>query len=141
MRRIIFVLLGTCMAWQGFAQPAVRRNQAQNSNAASAQPKATDRASLMFPVTQELPSDAAWRRDIYRELDLTKDKNAALYYPVEPTGGRMNLITYLFRLLSDGRIQAYEYKLNGRESFASADKIDVKEIGRASCRERVYDRV
>ena len=28
---------------------------------------------------------AEYRRDIYRELNLTDDANAALYYPVEPT--------------------------------------------------------
>ena len=58
------------------------RTTTANRNAAAQQ--TPSRASLMFPTTVEQPADASWRRDIYRELDLTKDENAALYYPVEP---------------------------------------------------------
>ncbi len=43
--------------------------------------------------------DAPWVREIYRYLDLTKDKNAALYFPESPIGDRMNLFTMIFKLL------------------------------------------
>ena len=52
---------------------------------AKAKSSASDRASLMFPTTAAMPDDVVWKRDIYRQLDLTKDKNAPMYYPVEPT--------------------------------------------------------
>ena len=42
-----------------------------------------------------MPEDVVWKRDIYRQLDLMKDKNAPLYYPVEPIGKQVNLFTYL----------------------------------------------
>ena len=113
------------------AQPAKRRTT--TSNAAAQQGKkqegATDRASLMFPTSDEMPEDVVWRRDIYRQLDLMANKNAPLYYPVEPNGNQVNLFTYIFRLFLTNRIPVYTYKLDGNESFADKDKVtDVKEI-------------
>ena len=115
-----------------FAQPTKRRTT--TSNAAAQQGKtqtkqASDRAALMFPTADEMPEDVVWKRDIYRQLDLMADKNAPLYYPVEPNDKQVNLFTYLFRLFLTGRIPAYTYKLDGNESFAEKDRVtDVKEI-------------
>ena len=82
------------------AQPAKRRVVSPAGAATEqAKPVATDRASLMFPTTASMPEDVVWKRDIYRQLDLTKDKNAPMYYPVEPMGRQVNLFTYLFRLI------------------------------------------
>lgn len=89
---------------------------------------ASDRAALMFPTSDEMPEDVVWRRDIYRQLDLMKDANAPLYYPVEPRGKEQNLFTYLFRLFVSGRIPAYQYKLDGNESFEAKDKADAREL-------------
>ena len=82
----------------------------------------------MFPTTATMPEDVVWKRDIYRQLDLTKDKNAPMYYPVEPMGRQVNLFTYLFRLILTGRINAYTYKLDGNESFDEKDKLAVKDM-------------
>lgn len=90
--------------------------------------KKADRAALMFPTSAEMPEDVVWRRDIYRQLDLLKDANAPLYYPVEPHGKEQNLFTYIFRLWLTGRISAYQYKLDGNESFDAKDKAEVKEL-------------
>lgn len=112
------------------AQPAKRRGT--TAPAATEQQQkpsaATDRASLMFPTTATMPEDVVWKRDIYRQLDLTKDKNAPMYYPVEPMGRQVNLFTYLFRLILTGRITAYTYKLDGNESFDEKDKLAVKDM-------------
>ena len=124
MRRLWFVLLGIMIWGQADAQPARRRAAA----AAAEKEKTVDRASLQFPAALEMPEDVVWRRDVYRQLDLTLDKNAPLYYPVEPSAGKVNLFTYLFDLLLTGKITAYEYKLDGNESFTSRDKVDVKEL-------------
>lgn len=115
------------------AQPAKRRNTPATSKASGTAAKPTaekksDRASLMFPTSAEMPEDVVWRRDIYRQLDLQKDANAPLYYPVEPHGKEQNLFTYLFRLWLTERISAYQYKLDGNESFEAKDKADVKEL-------------
>ena len=70
----------------------------------------------------------SWKRDIYRQLDLTIDKNAPLYYPVEPQGREINLFTLMFRLMLDGKIPVYEYGLDGNESFAEKDQIKPKDF-------------
>lgn len=125
MKRLFFVLLGVALYVQAEAQPARRRVKPNDADKAE---KTIDRASLQFPVAVEVPEDVVWRRDVYRLLDLTLDKNAPLYYPVEPSAGQINLFTYLFDLLLTGKITAYQYKLDGNESFTSRDKVDVKEL-------------
>lgn len=125
------------------AQPAKRRtttsnaaaqagakNDAKGSGATgkTAAATGTDRASLMFPTSASMPEDVVWKRDVYRTLDLTRDKNAPMYYPVEPIGRQVNLFTYLFRLMLTGRINAYTYKLDGNESFEAADKMEVRDV-------------
>lgn len=111
------------------AQPAKRRTVSSNAVAQqSAQKTPTDRASLMFPTSESMPEDVVWKRDVYRQLDLMKDKNAPMYYPVEPMGKQVNLFTYLFRLILTGRVTAYTYKLDGNESFEEKDKMPVKDM-------------
>ena len=75
------------------------------------------RAQISYPTSRQMKEDVVWRRDIYREIDLTQGDNAGLYYPVEPIGSQMNLFTYLFKLVLSGQIKAYEYRLDGNESF------------------------
>ncbi|MBR1379243.1 MAG: gliding motility protein GldN [Bacteroidaceae bacterium] len=103
------------------------RTTTANRNAAAQQ--TPSRASLMFPTTVEQPADASWRRDIYRELDLTKDENAALYYPVEPmANGQVNLFTLLFQLLNTGKIPAYTYDPSGLENFNQDNRMHFKDM-------------
>lgn len=130
MKRILVILIVAMAAGIAMAQPSKRRTTTSNAAAqqGGAQQKATDRASLMFPTSDAMPEDVAWRRDIYRQLDLTKDKNAPLYYPVQPIGKQCNLFTYLFRLLLSGRVNAYDYKITGNESFDPKDKVVVKDF-------------
>lgn len=109
------------------AQPAKSRvarptTQAAKSTASKAA-NAVDRASLMFPSSVDMPEDVVWRRDIYRILNLNKDANAPLYYPVVPNGKNQNLFTYIFRLWMSDRIPVYEYKLDGDESFSKEYQI------------------
>ncbi len=133
MKRLLFIgLAATLLATGAQAQPTKRRTTTSNAVAQSGNPQArqtVDRASLLFPTGEEMPEDVVWKRDIYRQLDLDLDKNAPLYYPVEPIGTQCNLFTYLFRLFLTGRAPAYNYKLDGNESFDAKDKItDVREL-------------
>jgi gliding motility associated protien GldN len=75
-----------------------------------------------------MPEDVVWRRDIYRELDLTKDANAPLYYPVEPQEGRVNLFTLLFQLLNTGKIPAYTYDTSGLENYNKDNRMHFKDM-------------
>ena len=130
MKRILSLITVTLLVASAQAQPAKRRvvsPETPNQEQAT-RPSATDRASLMFPTTDAMPDDVVWKRDIYRQLDLTKDKNAPMYYPVEPMGKQVNLFTYLFRLILTGRVNAYTYKLDGNESFDEKDKLAVKDM-------------
>lgn len=120
-KSFIFILLLHTALLGMSAQPASRR--AQQSKTAAAQKKTststtlTTRAQISLPTAQKMEEDVVWRRDIYREIDLTEGNNAGLYYPVEPVGSQMNLFTYLFKLVLSGQVKAYEYRLDGNESF------------------------
>lgn len=128
---MFLILMVAGLAAGLYAQPAKRR--VTNSNAAAKRGTAarntnTDRAALLFPVKQAMPEDVVWKRDVYRMLDLTKDANAPLYYPVEPRGRQVNLFTYVFHLMLSGRVNAYTYKLDGVESFDKKDRMEVRDV-------------
>lgn len=118
IKAITIVGILALAAMQATAQPAARRTQ-QNSTQqqSTASTTLTTRAQISFPTAQPLKEDVVWRRDIYREIDLTKGANSGLYYPVEPVGSQMNLFTYLFKLVLSGQLKAYEYRLDGNDSF------------------------
>lgn len=121
MKKIFLVILAACFAGMVSAQPAARRKQ-QQQTASNAQ-NITTRAQISYPVAATMDEDVVWRRDIYRVVDLNEDANAGLYYPVEAVGSQMNLFTYLFKLMMRGRINCYEYRLDGNEVFNDASKI------------------
>ena len=128
MKRLLFLTIIALAGLSAAAQPKVRRAQAAAKKAQAASGQMTRRAQLMFPTAIEMPEDVVWRRDIYRSLDLTKDANAALYYPQEPDGDRMNLFTYLFKLILRGQIKAYDYGLDGNENFAASNQVKGKDL-------------
>lgn len=122
MRQIALIGILLCMAMGLSAQPKARR-QAQQAAQKSNANNITTRARIMFPTAATMDEDVVWRRDIYREVDLTQTANAGLYYPVEPTDGKMNLFTYIFKLMLRGAIKVYEYRLDGNESFSDSARV------------------
>lgn len=125
--RIATIALGFSFVLSLVAQPPRRRaEQQQKTEQAQNAPKGT--AYREFPTAQTMPSDAAWRRDLYRSLDLTKEANAILYYPVTPQNGQQNLFTYLFKLLLRKQIKVYDYKLDGNEDFSAKNEVTAKEL-------------
>ena len=128
MKRIITILLAACtLPGMMQAQPAARRQQQQQA-AKQQSSQLTTRAQISFPTQEAMSEDVVWRRDIYREIDITRDENAALYYPVEPVGSQMNLFTYIFKLVMRRSVNAYEYRLDGNEVFNDAAKVNLKSI-------------
>lgn len=123
MKKIITLLFIACVAQWMFAQPAKR--QAEQSAAKQTSTLST-RAQLSFPAQTPMAEDVVWRRDIYRQLDLTQDANACLYYPVEAVGSQVNLFTYIFKLMMTGNIKAYEYRLDGNEVFTDDAQVKLK---------------
>jgi len=126
MKNIILLLMLVGLAQGAFAQPEARRRAQQKAQNKSNANNMTTRAQIMFPTAASMDEDVVWRRDIYRELDLNEDANAPLYYPVEPLGSQVNLFTYIFKLMMQGRIKAYQYKLDGNESFNADDVVKPK---------------
>ena len=127
MKRYLFILISLALAAQLYAQPTARRQQQQQQQARSNADNMTTRARIDFPTAAPMAEDVVWRRDIYRRINLTEDANAGLYYPVEPIGTQMNLFTYIFKLMmrgaKNGGINAYEYRMDGNETFDEKARI------------------
>ena len=118
-----------CLAMQMMAQPARRRTQAKEAEKKEASSMGlSERAKIQYNVTTAMPEEVVWKRDVYRTLDLEKDQNAVLYYPVEPMGEQMNLFTLLFKLLLNDEIPAYEYRLDGTEQLTVANKVKIQDV-------------
>lgn len=107
----------------------VRRNAAAVEAAKSAAATGvTERMQHRFETTRDVgDADRAWMRVIYRQLDLDKGANSALYYPVDVIDGDENLFRIIMRLLMDNRLAAYEY-LDGREIFDDKYRIEVRDL-------------
>lgn len=126
MKRILIIALLACLSVDTLmAQPAARRRE-QAQQAQQKDQSLSVRAQISFPTQKAMDEDVVWRRDIYRELSLTDDANAGLYYPVEPVGSQMNLFTYIFKLVLRRAVPAYEYRLDGNEVFDDASKLNLK---------------
>lgn len=129
--KLVVIIAVSLMGQYAVAQPPARlkENTKKEQRAATqvVNVNMTERAKSQYPATA-IPQDVVWKRDIYRSLDLKNEKNASLYYPVEPMGTNVNLFTYVFRLILDGTITAYKYNINGYESFDEENKIEPKEL-------------
>ena len=129
MKKLLFLTMIMMMAGSALGQPQRSRvqpaEQKQKQNPSSAM---SMRAQLTFPTAVEMPEEVVWRRDIYRELDLTEDANAGLYFPVEPQGRQLNLFTYIFKLAQNGYVPVYEYPTDGSDNFSDEAKVEMKTI-------------
>lgn len=107
---------------------SVRRTRQHSPEAApDKMPALTERAILKNRDNSKEPVQPVWLREMYRIIDLNKDNNAALKYPVQPIGDRVNLFTLLFKLLSENKIVSYAYTDN-TEVFTDAGKIPFEEV-------------
>ena len=129
MKKLLLLTRIMMMAGSATGQPQRSRvqpaEQKQKQNPSSAM---SMRAQLTFPTAVEMPEEVVWRRDIYRELDLTEDANAGLYFPVEPQGRQLNLFTYIFKLAQNGYVPVYEYPTDGSDNFSDEAKVEMKTI-------------
>jgi gliding motility associated protien GldN len=106
------------------AQTTTQQKKAQSSSSM------TRRMQIAYPVALDVPEDVVWRRDIYRELNLSEEANAGLYYPVQPQGKQMNLFTYIFKLAQNNYIPIYEYSIanDGNDVFTDQTKVSLKTV-------------
>lgn len=134
MKRLLFIMMILLVADAAVAQPKKRRNQQTVQAGQTEQQRKSPssamsmRAQISFPTALDIPEEVVWRRDIYRELDLTDDANAGLYFPVEPQGKQLNLFTYIFKLAQNGYIPVYEYPTDGSDNFSSEARVQMQTI-------------
>ena len=130
MKRLVFIMMILLMADAAVAQPKKRRNQQKTEQQQRKSPSSamSMRAQISFPTALDIPEEVVWRRDIYRELDLTDDANAGLYFPVEPQGKQLNLFTYIFKLAQNGYIPVYEYPTDGSDNFSNEARVQMQTI-------------
>lgn len=105
----------------------VRRRSERDKKQTTAGPEITERMQSFYDSKGAHDADLAWMRQIYRQIDLSKDVNAPLYFPEDVIDGQENLFRIILRLVVDGKIPAYEY-LDGREVFTDKYKINVPEM-------------
>ena len=112
MKCILFILLIGGLSLTAVAQPKARRQQQEAAARQSNKNNMTLRSQLSFPTEDRMNEDVVWRRDVYRELNLNDNANAALYYPVEPLGSQMS-------------VAAYSYDVNtGNERFIESLRVN-----------------
>ena len=132
-KKILPVLaLTATIAAAGFAQvesaSGVRkRSERDKKKTESATPGVTDRMQDFYENKAPHDADLEYMRQIYRQLDLTKDENTPLYFPEDVVDGQQNLFRLILNNVVNGRIPAYEY-LDGREVFTDQYKINVPEM-------------
>lgn len=87
----------------------------------------TERMQYFYEHKNTSDADLVWTRDIIRQIDLKKDKNAPLYFPEDVIDGQENLFRLILNLVLQGNIPAYEY-LDGREVFTDRYRIKISDM-------------
>lgn len=104
-----------------------KRSERDKKNTEAEGPKVTDRMQGFYEQKDPHDADLAYMRQIYRQIDLTKDENTPLYFPEDVLDGQKNLFRIILGLVVDGKIPAYEY-LDGREVFSDQYKVNVADM-------------
>ena len=68
--------------------PEASRGAREEEKKENGMPELTVRAQDMNERMTQHIGNARWMRVIYRQIDLTKEQNAPLYYPTQPMNGR-----------------------------------------------------
>lgn len=125
MKRIFqIIIIGVCclFAQQAYSQQSeslrerLNRRQVQEANQADAQ--LTQRLKIYNEEQIRDIENAHWMREIYRFIDMRKEANEPLYYPVKPRGKTTNLFTMIFNQILNGNIKAYEYQSDDTDNFS-----------------------
>lgn len=131
-RKILPLLALGCLCLAATAQVenaggVRKRSERDKKQQANSGPQVTERMQGFFETKEPHAADLTYMRQIYRQLDLTKDANTPLYFPEDVIDGQQNLFRIILSLVVDGKIPAYEY-LDGREVFTDQYKIKVEEM-------------
>ena len=125
---ISFLFVGNNLsAQETTARQRMEQRRESQSDAKESDNSLSIRAKQKNREQTATTENIVWKREIYRFIDLSKEQNAALYYPAQSVDGQMNLFATLFNLLADKKIAAYEY-LDGQEVFNDNYKIDFVDV-------------
>lgn len=105
----------------------VRKRSEREKKGNNASPGVTERMQDHFEVKSPHEADLSYMREIYREIDLSKEQNTPLYYPEDVVDGQKNLFRIILDQVVSGQLPAYEY-LDGREVFTDEYKVNVPEM-------------
>lgn len=125
---VIFAMMAAAtisVAAQESTNTGVRRSTADAPKAHTVRSRAVESAATTDGSLSE--GDVQWMRVLYRELDLDRGTNAALYFPEEIVDGKENLFRIILGGLLSGQFVAYEY-LDGKEIFTDQYRVDVAEM-------------
>lgn len=104
----------------------VRKRNAKDKDGDKAS-QITPRMRSFYEQQETSDADVQWMKVIYRQIDLRKEQNMALYYPEEPNQDGMNLFCIIMKLVAQGQLTVYEY-LDGREIFTDQYKVKVRDL-------------
>ena len=130
MKYLKYIVLGLIVAFAtaGASAQVVKKNgDDRRDKKDGGGVQISGRQQAFYEQREPSEADLQWTKVVYRILDLTKGKNAALYYPEEPNEDGQSLFFIIMRLLANNQITAYEY-LDGREMFTDEYKIKVSEM-------------
>lgn len=133
MKKILLTVIAMIISAAAFAQESssssvVRRRSADERNAQkNSTTGVTQRMQSHFEDSPVSDSEMQWMRVMYRQLDLMKDENAALYYPDEPVDGQENLFRIILGRMANNELTGYEY-LDGREMFTDNYKVNMRDV-------------
>lgn len=129
-RYIILLIMTATFSLAAVAQVengGVRKRSERDKSKTEGVPSITQRMQSFYLNKESHDADLEWMRQIYRQLDLTKEQNAPLYFPEDVIDGQENLFRIMLRLVVNSQIPAYEY-LDGREVFSDKYKINVRDM-------------
>lgn len=104
-----------------------RRSPKEKRNQEKTQPGVTERMQDFYTVKEPHDADLQYMREIYRQIDLSKDQNTPLYFPEDIIDGQKNLFRTIIELVVSGKVPAYEY-LDGREVFTDKYQLKVNDM-------------
>ncbi len=131
-RKLLPLITISAMALAGFAQVESgggvrKRSERDKKKTETEGATVTQRMQGFYETKEPHDADMEYMRQIYRQIDLTKDANTPLYFPEDVVDGQENLFRIILGNVVNGRIPAYEY-LDGREVFTDQYKVNVPDM-------------